>query len=280
MTEVQSPATGESLRYRDAAARRSAVVELVRQQGFCRVADLSEYLGVSRITVRRDIAQLEENNLVRSAHGGVVALAQSGRGTHFQLRSGAHAGAKRAIARKAIEYVSAHRLELLGIDAGTTGFEAARFVAPDSPLTVVTHSLPVMLELAERPNVEVVGIGGVLHPETQAFAGPSTVAAYRRVRLGTLMLTASAVRNRMMFCGNAFDADTKRMMMAVADEVVLLVDASKFEGVAPFQVADLSRVTIVVIDHNAPPELLESLEAQSLKVIVADPEDVNNGEHG
>jgi|SRR5882757_685963 len=271
MTNGRSASPIEGLRYRSAAARRLAVVDLVQRHGFCRITDLSDQLGVSRITVRRDVAQLETDNLVRSAHGGVIAPVQPGPGTHFALRSGSHAEAKRAIANKAIEYVSAQPRQLLGIDAGTTGFEAARLLAPETPLKVITHSLPVMMELAERPRVEVVGIGGVLHPETQAFAGPSTVAGYARLRIGTLLLTASAVRNGVMYCGNAFDADTKRQMMAIADEVVLLVDASKFKSVAPFQVADLSSVTTVIVDHETSADLRRDLEQRGLTVVVADP---------
>jgi DeoR/GlpR family transcriptional regulator of sugar metabolism len=269
MTTVQSAGAG-SLRYRDASARRTALAELVQQRGFCRVPELSDQLGVSRITVRRDIARLEEDNLVRSAHGGVMALSPAGPGSHFRLRSAAHTEAKQAIGRKAIEYVNRHATGPLGIDAGTTGFEAARFVTPQVPLTVVTHSLPVMAELAQRPLVEVVGIGGVLHPETQAFAGPSTVAGYAGLRLGTILLTASAVRDQMMLCGNAFDAETKRQMMAVADQIILMVDASKFDAIAPFQTAELSRVDVVVIDDQAPPALVESLEAQNLRVLIAE----------
>jgi DeoR/GlpR family transcriptional regulator of sugar metabolism len=263
----------DSKRYRGAPARRPAVLELVRSQGFCRISDLSDQLGVSRITVRRDIARLELDQLVKGAHGGVVAVVAPSLGTHFSTRIRANSTRKRAIAKRAIDYVSSKRLGPLAIDAGTTGFAAAQLLAPNAPLTVVTHSLPVMLELADRPNVEVAGIGGVLHPETQAFAGPATVAAYAALRLDVVLLTTSAVRGNMMFCGNAFDAETKRQMMSVADEVVLLVDASKFEGSAPFQVAGMDRVDVVIVDHLATEDLISSLRDQALTVLVAEPGD-------
>jgi DeoR/GlpR family transcriptional regulator of sugar metabolism len=265
--------TIDSKRYRDAPARRTAVLELVRSQGFCRISDLSDQLGVSRITVRRDIARLELDQLVKGAHGGVVAVVPPSLGTHFSTRSRANSARKRAIAKRAIEYISSKRIGPLAIDAGTTGFEAARLLTPTTPLRVITHSLPVMLELSDRPNVEVIGVGGVLHAETQAFAGPATVAAYAALRLDVVLLTASAVRGNTMFCGNAFDADTKRQMMSVADEVVLLVDASKFEGAAPFQVAAMDRVDVVVVDHLATEQLISSLRDQALTVLVAAPFD-------
>jgi DeoR/GlpR family transcriptional regulator of sugar metabolism len=85
-----------------------------------------------------------------------------------------------------------------------------------------------------------------------------------------VLLTASAVRDQMMLCGNAFDAETKRQMMAVADQIILLVDASKFDAIAPFQTAELSRVDAIIVDDQAPSALVELLEAQNLRVLIAE----------
>jgi len=89
--------------------------------------------------------------------------------------------------------------------------------------------------------------------------------------LDLAILTASAVRDNIMFCGNVFDADTKRQMLSVADKVMLLVDSSKFEGVAPFQIAQLDSVDVIVVDHETPPDVLKELEGHNFEVIVADP---------
>jgi DeoR/GlpR family transcriptional regulator of sugar metabolism len=206
-----------SLRYRGAAARRAALVRLINELGFCTVTDLTERLGVSRMTVRRDIQQLEEEQLVRGAHGGVAALAPRTGGTDFQLRRHQQAAEKRAIGRRAVERLyEQHADSAIGIDAGTSAYEVAAQFHPDRRCTVVTHSLPNMNELAERPNVET-----------------------------------SAVRDGVMYCGNAFDAVTKRELMRIADETILLMDSSKFTKTATFDIEELRNVDAVLVDAGA-----------------------------
>jgi DeoR/GlpR family transcriptional regulator of sugar metabolism len=263
-----------SMRYRGANARRAAMIELINELGFCSITDLCERLGVSRMTVRRDIQQLEEANLVRSTYGGVVPLTSQSTGTHFELRLRQQATAKRAIARRAVELITQESSAIVGIDAGTSALEVARYLRPADGCTIVTHSLPVMNELCQRPHVEVIGIGGVLHPETQAFAGPTTIAALQRVRLTTLILTTSALRDGVMYCGNAFDADTKREMMRIADQVVLIADSSKFRKVAAFDIDDLSRVDTVITDSAATDSERASLTAAGARLILVDDESV------
>lgn len=259
----------EALRYRDAAARRGTLVEIVNRSGFCSVADLSDRLGVSRMTVRRDIQQLEQDRKVRSAHGGVAALLPQGGGTHIQFRSLEQSEAKQAVAAKAVALIEDRPDATVGFDAGTSAFEVARRLHPQRSIRVVTHSLLVMNELSGRPNVEVIGVGGVLHPETQAFAGPGTVSALERYRLETLLLTTSSIHEEMMYCGNAFDADTKRELMRIAERIILLADSSKLRKVSPFDVNPVSAVDTVIIDSEITDEELEALQATGVETIVA-----------
>lgn len=263
-----------SMRYRGADARRAAMLELINELGFCSITNLCDRLGVSRMTVRRDVTQLEEEDLVRSTYGGVVPVTPQSTGTHFELRLRQEAPAKRAIARRAVELIEQHSGSIVGIDAGTSALEVARLLRPAENCSVVTHSLPVMNELSQRPHVEVIGIGGVLHPETQAFAGPMTISALQRVRLTTLILTTSALRDGVMYCGNTFDADTKREMMRIADEVVLIADSSKFSKVAAFDIDDLSHVTTVITDSATTEAERASLTATGVHLVIAETEAV------
>jgi DeoR family transcriptional regulator, aga operon transcriptional repressor len=269
VTNVANPIT---MRYRGADARRAAMLELINELGFCSITNLCDRLGVSRMTVRRDIQQLEQADLVRSTYGGVVPVSPQATGTHFELRLRHEAPAKRAIARAAVELIEEQPGGIVGIDAGTSALEVARRLHPTENCTVVTHSLPVMNELSQRPNIEVIGVGGVLHPETQAFAGPTTITALQRIRLTTLILTTSALRDGVMYCGNAFDADTKREMMRIADQVVLIADSSKFSKIAPFEIAELSQVTTVITDSGTTAAERDALTAAATHLIVAEAE--------
>jgi DeoR/GlpR family transcriptional regulator of sugar metabolism len=239
-----------TLRYTRAGARRDALVQLVRDHGFCSVRDLSDLLGVSRVTVRRDILQLHADGLVRAAHGGVSAVSGTTTGGPFELRRQQNQVAKQAIAQRAAKLLAGADDVVIGIDAGTTAAELADCLASETGLTIVTHSLPVMNAFSRNRGIELVAAGGVFDTDTQAFTGPAAIANLQRVRLSTLFLTASSIRSSMMYCGNDFEAEAKRTLLSLADRVVLLIDSSKFARAAAFTVAPLEAVDLVVVDDR------------------------------
>lgn len=257
------------MRYHSAPARRSHIMNLVQEAGHYSARDLSRALGVSEMTARRDIRLLAGEGLVKAVYGGVSSLSPSLNGVDFRLRAKQHVDAKRAIARAARSLVRAN--STIALDAGTTAFELARSLPHDQNLTVVTHSLPVMHALASRTDIELIGLGGLLHPESQSFAGPLTVAALRNLRVATLFLAASAVDDDAMFCGNLFDAETKRALIEAADETVLIVDASKFGRTATVRVGPTTGTHTIVVDDALDPRLVGSLRSQGIRIIVARP---------
>jgi DeoR/GlpR family transcriptional regulator of sugar metabolism len=260
------------LRYDHAADRRKKLLKRVREARYCNFAELSRELGVSQMTVRRDIDRLAEQGLVRAVRGGVSVVAHEPSpglqpGTDFAIRARKNPAAKRAIGRRAVAMIEP--ASIVAVDAGTTALEIVRFMPPTLRISMVTHSLPAMA--LPRPDcaIEVIGLGGVLHPETQAFAGPTTIANLEELRVHAIFLGASAVRDGMMYCGNHFDAMTKRALINAADKVVLVVDASKFQMTAMVQVAPLDEVDTVVVDDAIESEVRAAIEAMNVDVIVA-----------
>jgi DeoR/GlpR family transcriptional regulator of sugar metabolism len=248
--------------------RRERIKALVAEQGFCTIGELAETLRVSEMTIRRDIALLEEaESQLRSVHGGVSAMpAQQLAGTEFKLRSRNRPSLKEAIARGALEFLPT--TGGIAIDAGTSALEFARLLPDDSALKVVTHSVPVLNLLMGRQSLDVIGLGGSLQHSSQSLVGANTVSMIRDLQVNTFFMGASSVNARGAFCANDFDAVIKRALMAVAKTVVLLADSSKFSAEATVRICALDALSAIVVDDGISVEWRRRLRAAGARVVV------------
>lgn len=268
MTARNKKSDPPRLRYESAPARRDRILDVVRERGFCNVVELATLLDVSEMTVRRDFRTLAELGLVRQVHGGISAITSLPGPIDFRLRAAECQDAKREIAVAALAELEPG--SVVGLDAGTTTLEVARQLPSDIRLTIVTHSLPALAVLAGRESLEVIGLGGHLHPDTQAFTGTTTVRSIADIRVATLLLAATSIRDGSMWCTNTFDAESKQALIRAADRTVLLVDSSKFQATAAMRVGDLSSVHKVITDSGADSSVLRGLERQGVEVQVVD----------
>lgn len=250
-----------------AEARRQRIVDHIRSTGFGSVGELARMNGVSEMTIRRDIQALASRHLVRQVHGGANALVDAGEGIDFRLRASRGEADKQAIAAAALQFVSPRAT--LALDSGTTTLELARQLPSDDGLLVVTHSLPALQVLARSDGIEVVALSGALQRHTQSFAGPMALSAIHSLRVDTFFMAASSVRDGFMYVGNAFDAQTKLAFMEVSDQVILLVDSSKFSSTALFPIAPLDLARVVITDSGAPTNAVSDLEARGVTVLLA-----------
>lgn len=256
-------------RYTSAHERRAQLLQSVQEQGYCTITELSESLLVSDMTIRRDIQRLVRDGHLRSVHGGVTALPQAAlQGRHFHARAATMSAAKRVIAERAAQLVPDR--SAIAVDAGSTTLELVHALAPDLHLKVVTQSLPVVNALLDRESVEVISLGGTLHHDTHSFAGPATLAAIAELRVNTLFLAASGINERGVYCGNDFDAVTKRALVNIADEVVLLTDSSKFDISAMVRACTLDALDRIVIDNAISTAQHQVLRQHNVEVIVVD----------
>lgn len=232
----------------DANERRLKITELVQESGFYRSTELSTLLGVSEMTIRRDIHKLASRGIVEVVHGGVKSVYPRSVEYSFHTRLEKFKEAKQAVARRALAFLEPN--SIIGLDAGTTILEFARSLPPDMSITVVTYSLPIMTQLSNRDNIELIGLGGVLRNNTQAFVGPLAHLALNELRLSTLFLATKAIQGNALYSGNPYDAEIKRAFINAADKVIVLIDSSKFQATAGIRVADLSEVDVIVVDDG------------------------------
>ncbi|MBM0224721.1 DeoR/GlpR family DNA-binding transcription regulator [Micromonospora sp. ATA51] len=236
----------QKLRYDSAPKRREEILRRMSNAGYVSAPELSAELAVSERTVRRDLQKLADLGLVELVYGGALAPAGVTPGSPFGTRSKVQSGQKRAIASRALRFVEGGAT--IGIDSGTTTLEMARLLPAGSGVTVVTHSLPTMAALAERDDLTLIGLGGLLHPSTQAFTGPDTIAAISRLRVHTFFLAASGLGRDGAYCSTPLDAEAKRAFIDIAERVVLLTDSSKLRQIAPVPICDYGRLDALITD--------------------------------
>lgn len=259
--------TEDVFRYETAPERRQWIVETLNAQGFISVAELVGRLGVSDMTVRRDLRKLEEAGDVRVVRGGVHLPAADGRRGSFAGRASANAEAKRAVALSAGQLIAED--DAIALDAGTTVGGLTDALPEGFAGSVVTHSVPVIQELLVRGEPRVIGLGGDLYPVSKAFVGPMTVDAASRVRVRTFFLGAAALDARGVYVDSDVERPTKHALMEVADRVVLLADASKFTTSAPVRLCDFADIDVLVTDAEPPPDVHAALAEHAVTLRVA-----------
>ncbi|MGO1266215.1 MAG: DeoR/GlpR family DNA-binding transcription regulator [Microbacterium gubbeenense] len=229
--------------------RREMLLAAVLEQGYCTTAELAQLLKVSEMTVRRDVARLEQAGQLRSVHGGVTTSLDSDlHGTRFDIRANARTDVKRAIAQRALEFLPDNGI--IAIDAGTTTAELTPNLPDGRVSTIITYSLPVLNAAVKLEHIDVIDLGGSFHRDSQSYAGPATIRAIENLSIGTLFLGASGVSERGLFCGNDFDAVTKRALVDVSETVILLADSAKFRATAVARVCGLDRIDRVIVDDG------------------------------
>jgi len=251
------------------AERLLSMRDEFEHKSFLSVGELVAALGASPMTVRRDLRRLAEEGAVTLVHGGAVRMAGSPMEKMFDGRQLLNVAEKSVIGGFAAKM--AYGCGIVGLDGGTTALALARALRPTEQLTVVTHSLPVMAELADRPHIDLMGLGGFLQAHTLAFAGPSIAATLRRVHLQTLFLsTTGFTLEGGMTCVSIYETETKRALIAAAERVVLITDHSKLGRVFAMHVASLDVVHDVVIDAGLPDEARYALEKRGIRVHIVD----------
>jgi DeoR/GlpR family transcriptional regulator of sugar metabolism len=256
-----------------AQQRQALILEEVRRAGGVRVSDLTRQLGVSDMTIRRDLESLAERGLLSKVHGGATALTDHS--THepgFAVKSSRLLAEKDAIARHAASLVRAG--SAIGISAGTTTHALARYLCDVAGLTVVTNSIPVadVLYRAGRPDQTVIITGGLRTP-SDALVGPFAVSAIRSLHLDVVFLGVHGMDARGGFTTpNLMEAETNRALVAAGRRLAVLADSSKWELVGISSIAALADADIVISDDGLTQAARDTLSAEAGELALVSPE--------
>lgn len=248
--------------------RQDTIVEVLEVEGFVSVRGLSKVLGVSDMTVRRDLKRLAHLGHVKLVHGGAALTHGTLRTPGFVARATIENSSKQRIANAALAFVS--HGDTLAIDAGTTTYALAEKLGDLTTGKIITNSIPVLQLLLGRDPQNLVVLGGEVAPESQALVGPISVASTHDLRARTLFLGAAAIDARGAYVETSVERPTKLAMMEVADRVILLSDASKFVVSAPARLCAFDDIDVLITDAEPPAAIRLAAEKRGTEILIAE----------
>lgn len=245
--------------------RREQILIYLYKHDRCSVSELSQLLGVSEVTVRKDLDILELQGVLTRWHGGAVA---SGRGRlelHFGMLEQEHLEEKRRIAQTAATLVESGTHIFL--DASTTALQLARLIKDRQGLTVVTNGLYTALELSFCRDIMTIVVGGFVRHRSGSLIGNLSQHLIERLRVDIGFFGARGItaKDGLMEADIA-EAQLKQWMVSVTEQVVGVVDASKF-GDRAFNVFALPHeIDRIITDVNAPTSIVDELRTRGITV--------------
>lgn len=246
--------------------------EFVERRGFASVSEIAGELGVSDITVRRDLTRLESQGLLLRTHGGAIAAkgvpveAFDIDEPTFDARRRRNADAKERIGAAAAAIVRPG--ETVGIDVGTTTLQVAKQLASRADIKVFTNNVRAATLLAEGP-ASCYLPGGQLRGRELSIYGSIAVEQLQRYWLDRVFLGISGVTDQGLFDYSLEDTEIKRVYIERATQVVVLCDSTKFGRLSMVRICALDEVDLLITDAPPPPDLRHALERASVEIVVA-----------
>ena len=211
--------------------------------------NLSRELRVSEDTIRRDLKELAEMGQLKKVHGGAISLSLNP--FHYKDREVYAHDEKIQIANKAKNLIKDH--QLIFIDGGTTNLELARRLPQDLKATVFTNSLPIAVQLADHPHINLFFTGGKILKDAQVTVGPEVLKTLSGLRIDVCVLGTRSLHHHIGISEIDWDeTQVKRAALDASNEVICLVIPEKIGTTNPYIIGEIKQVTTLVslLDKN------------------------------
>lgn len=253
---------------KNSTRRHELILKLLQENGRVMIDELSDATGVSGVTIRKDLKLLEEKSLLFRTKGGASLNNPYIIERTINEKELLHATEKSQIARAALPLLKNSDSIIIG--SGTTAFALAQALHPAQPLTVITPAVKVTLELSNRPNVEVLQLGGLIRANSSSVAGPQAEQTLSDISCGWLFIGVDGIDLNFGFSiTNLQEATLDKKMIEASQKVVILADSSKIGRRGLGKVCEFDDVQYLITDKGISPKIVHQLEEKGLQVIIA-----------
>jgi DeoR/GlpR family transcriptional regulator of sugar metabolism len=249
------------------ADRRDGIRKQALSDGYVSIDELAARLGVSIMTIHRDLDALAEDGWLVKVRGGAKVHPSAWLDTSVRARSARNMAEKRAIAARALTHVRPGQVVFL--DESTTSLAMTEGLGRQGPLTVITNFLPAIVRLSGEPGIELISIGGTYRHGYDAFFGLMAAEMIGRLQADILFLSATAIDNGICCYKSEDSVQLKRALMRSSARKILLADHSKFGLRALYGLAPATDFDLVIVDDGIDGAELARLRASGVPIEIA-----------
>ena len=246
--------------------RQEEIVRILKEKKAASVEELSKRLFIGPATIRRDLDVLQRRRLVKRTHGGVVLLEGLNTEIPLYVRENERSAEKDGIGRAAASLVRDG--DILILDSSSTTYHMIPFLRGRENLTCITNGAKTALALGELPHARVYCTGGRLRENSLSFVGGQAKAAVANYHAQRLFFSCRGVtRESGAMDASDEEAELRRAMIAIAGQVVLLCDHSKFDRTAFYRACGFEEIDVLVTDRQPDAQWAKFLTEQQVEVI-------------
>jgi DeoR/GlpR family transcriptional regulator of sugar metabolism len=251
--------------------RRQQILEYIQVHDIVEIDEISKRFDISIPTVHRDLIRLEEDGFLRKIRGGATSQQNENIETSYHNRSRLFTDEKQRIAKYALRFISNDMSMML--DNSTTVLTLARMLGCFYRLTVITYFQEIIHEFSRTGyhNISVVSTGGELDRTHLTMIGPIVEATLKDLHVPIAFISTAAVNPFLgIMHPHSDESRRKQLIIQAADEVILLIDHTKFEKTALNIVAPLAKIKRIVTDRELDPESTRQILDQGVELHIAD----------
>jgi len=248
--------------------RREKILDLLKEDGFAKVIDLSRLFKVTEVTIRQDLEKLESEDLIIKEHGGASIKNVADQVRSFSLIRQENLELKSAIAQKCLEFIE--NGDTIILDSGSTTTEIAKKLKGFKNLTVITNALNIALLLGTEQDIEVIMTGGEFKPPTLSLTGQKAADFFKGLNVQKLFLATAGISLKSgLTYPSISDLVVKKAMIDAAEVTYLVADSTKIGKSALASLGALSLIDYIITDNGIEEKHKEVFRDNEIEVIVA-----------
>lgn len=247
--------------------RRSVILNKLHDEGRVNVVSLVEIFGVSEVSIRKDLAVLEERQLLVRVKGGAINIHQTEDFDDLSISSKQkiHSTEKRILGKFAASLIKEN--ETIILDSGTTIMEVAKNLENFNNLTIITNALNMAITLNNYDRFSVIVLGGKMRSLSYSTVGMLSEYALKNFYCDKLFLGVDSFNIKDgLSTPNIEEASLNQAMIASAKEVIAVFDSSKFGKRGFAHISKLDRINTIVTDSNISEEYKQYIESAGIKL--------------